>query len=324
LLGPPEVRVGAKLLTFPTRKTLALLIYLALEGGEQPREHLAALLWPESSPARSHASLRNTLGHLQSALRRASRQAQTSFLSVTHNALALNPDAHIHLDLHTVERAYALARADRSSRKPPKGSASLPMLQSAAACHRGDFLAGFSLGNAPGFDDWAAVQREAWRRRLGLILDRLSEIQFARGEFAATAEIAATWIALDTLNEVAYRRKMRAHFAAGERGQALETYRTCRALLATELQAARMLTWKAADAKGRQERITLEASMAKLAASEAAHKAADKAMQILASAGYRRGSVVERLFRDVRATEIYQGTSEAQRMIVAAQVLAGS
>ena len=58
--------------------------------------------------------------------------------------------------------------------------------------------------------------------------------------------------------------------------------------------------------------------MAKLAASEAAHKAADKAMQILASAGYRRGSVVERLFRDVRATEIYQGTSEAQRMIIAA------
>ena len=57
--------------------------------------------------------------------------------------------------------------------------------------------------------------------------------------------------------------------------------------------------------------------MAKLAASEAAHKAADRAMQILASAGYRRGSVVERLFRDVRATEIYQGTSEAQRMIIA-------
>ena len=65
-----------------------------------------------------------------------------------------------------------------------------------------------------------------------------------------------------------------------------------------------------------------KASMAKLAASEAAHKAADKAMQILASAGYRRGSVVERLFRDVRATEIYQGTSEAQRMIIAAHVLA--
>ena len=72
---------------------------------------------------------------------------------------------------------------------------------------------------------------------------------------------------------------------------------------ATELAAARLLTWKAADAKNRQERSTLEASMAKLAASEAAHRSADRAMQVLASAGYRRGSVVERLFRDVRATE---------------------
>jgi len=91
--------------------------------------------------------------------------------------------------------------------------------------------------------------------------------------------------------------------------------------MATELAAARMLTLKAAAAKDRQEKSTLEASMAKLAASEAAHKAADKAMQVLASAGYRRGSVVERLFRDVRATEIYQGTSEAQRMIIAGSVL---
>jgi len=94
--------------------------------------------------------------------------------------------------------------------------------------------------------------------------------------------------------------------------------------MATELAAARMLTLKAAAAKDTQEKCTVEASMAKLAASEAAHKAADKAMQILASAGYRRGSVVERLFRDVRATEIYQGTSEAQRMIIAAHVLANA
>jgi alkylation response protein AidB-like acyl-CoA dehydrogenase len=91
--------------------------------------------------------------------------------------------------------------------------------------------------------------------------------------------------------------------------------------MATELDAARLLTWKAADAKDRQEVCALETSMAKLAASEAAHRAADKAMQILASAGYRRGSTVERLLRDVRATEIYQGTSEAQRMIIAASIL---
>jgi DNA-binding SARP family transcriptional activator len=111
----------------------------------------------------------------------------------------------------------------------------MPLLRSAAACQRGDFLAGFSLGDAPGFDDWAAIQREIWNRRLGLILDRLSEIQFASGEFSGATETASHWIALDALNEVAYRRKMRAHFAAGERGQALDTYEACRVLLAAEL-----------------------------------------------------------------------------------------
>jgi butyryl-CoA dehydrogenase len=103
--------------------------------------------------------------------------------------------------------------------------------------------------------------------------------------------------------------------------------------VATELDAARLLTLKAADTVGRAQTPanapttsgaspkTLEASMAKLFASEAAHRAADKAMQILASKGYRRGSVVERLFRDVRATEIYQGTSEVQRMVIAEHIL---
>jgi alkylation response protein AidB-like acyl-CoA dehydrogenase len=127
------------------------------------------------------------------------------------------------------------------------------------------------------------------------------------------------------IGEAAIREAI--EFAKGRQafGQPIANYQAIQWMLAdaaTELEAARMLTWKAADAKDRQERIRLEASMAKLAASEAGHKAADKAMQILASAGYRRGSVVERLFRDVRATEIYQGTSEAQRMIIAAGILA--
>ena len=91
--------------------------------------------------------------------------------------------------------------------------------------------------------------------------------------------------------------------------------------MATELDAARLLTWKAASEADAGRPVATLAAMAKLAASEAAHRAADKAMQILASAGYRRGSTVERLFRDARATEIYQGTSEVQRMVVAASVL---
>jgi butyryl-CoA dehydrogenase len=91
--------------------------------------------------------------------------------------------------------------------------------------------------------------------------------------------------------------------------------------VATELEAARALTWKAADARDRRPHATVEASMAKLQASEAAHRAADRGLQILASEGYRKGSVIERLFRDIRAAEIYQGTSEVQRMIIARAVV---
>ena len=113
-------------------------------------------------------------------------------------------------------------------------------------------------------------------------------------------------------------------------GQPIGNYQAIQWMLAdiaTELDAARLLTLKAADSVGRSQTAsggstkTLDASMAKLFASEAAHRAADKAMQILASKGYRRGSVVERLFRDVRATEIYQGTSEVQRMVIAEHIL---
>ena len=114
-------------------------------------------------------------------------------------------------------------------------------------------------------------------------------------------------------------------------GQPIGNYQAIQWMLAdmaTELDAARMLTLKAADTRSRASssteaagETTTDAAMAKLFASEAAHHAADKAMQILASRGYRRGSVVERLFRDVRATEIYQGTSEVQRMVIAESIL---
>ena len=109
-------------------------------------------------------------------------------------------------------------------------------------------------------------------------------------------------------------------------GRPIATYQAIQwflADMATELEAARLLTYKAAVSWEQGTLSGAEASMAKLAASEAAHRAADKAMQVLASAGYRRGSVVERLFRDIRASEIYQGTSEVQRMVIAGDVIRG-
>jgi butyryl-CoA dehydrogenase len=107
-------------------------------------------------------------------------------------------------------------------------------------------------------------------------------------------------------------------------GKPISSYEAIQFMLAdsaTEIDAARVLTLKAAATKDTRDRCGVEAAMAKLYAAEAAARATDRAMQILASAGYRRGSLVERLYRDVRAAEIYPGTSEVQRMIVSGAVL---
>jgi len=90
---------------------------------------------------------------------------------------------------------------------------------------------------------------------------------------------------------------------------------------AVELDAARLLTLKAAALHDRQPRVSLEAAMAKLQASEAARRAADRTLRILASAGYRRGADVERYLRDARGADIYSGTAEVQRMVIAEQIL---
>jgi len=92
--------------------------------------------------------------------------------------------------------------------------------------------------------------------------------------------------------------------------------------MATRLQAARLLTWSAARSKDLGLKYTKEAAMAKLAASEAATWIANKAIQVHGGYGYTKEYVVERNYRDAKITEIYEGTSEIQRIVIAAQELA--
>jgi acyl-CoA dehydrogenase len=92
----------------------------------------------------------------------------------------------------------------------------------------------------------------------------------------------------------------------------------------TELDAARLLVYRAAYLKDSgAQRVTREASEAKLFATEAACRIIDQAVQIHGGAGLVRGSVVERLYRDVRALRIYEGTSEIQKLVIASQLLKG-
>ena len=91
--------------------------------------------------------------------------------------------------------------------------------------------------------------------------------------------------------------------------------------MATKIEGARLLTWRAAQMKDRGVRYTKEAAMAKLVASETATHVAHQAIQVFGGNGYVTEYPVERHYRDARITEIYEGTSEIQRIVIASNVI---
>ena len=93
---------------------------------------------------------------------------------------------------------------------------------------------------------------------------------------------------------------------------------------ACQLSAARMMTFGAAQAFDAGRDVSVLAAQAKLTASETAHRAVDSALQMLGGAGYVKPHPVERMYRDQRVTEIYEGTSEIQRLLIARAIRAES
>jgi butyryl-CoA dehydrogenase len=91
--------------------------------------------------------------------------------------------------------------------------------------------------------------------------------------------------------------------------------------MATEVEAARFLTYHAAWCYDQGLPYSKEAAMAKLFASETASRQTDRAVQVHGGIGYIRGTKVERLYRDAKITEIYEGTSEVMRMVIAGNLL---
>ncbi|HKP12926.1 MAG TPA: acyl-CoA dehydrogenase family protein [Blastocatellia bacterium] len=138
--------------------------------------------------------------------------------------------------------------------------------------------------------------------------------------FRPTVGAAACGLARRALDEAILYAKRRVQF-----GRAIADFQATQmklAEMATELDAARLLVYRAAWRKdGGAERITTEAAMAKLYATESAQRIVDAAVQIHGGAGLVRGAVVEHLYRDVRALRIYEGTSEIQKLVIAGQLL---
>jgi DNA-binding SARP family transcriptional activator len=234
MLGPPDVRHGQQVLTFPTRKALAVLLYLLAEGGAQPRDKLAALFWPESDADAARATLRSTLARLREGLEGATDEPH---LIVDRAAVAFDTASEFDLDLHRLDAAYGVARTLNGAERPAAEARQevIARLHGGADAWRGEFLEGFSLRDAPDFDEWSSVQREHWRRRMETVLDRLSRLQADAGDAGNAIETATRWLRLTPLEERAYRRLMRLHFAAGNRAAALQTYDTCVTVLEAEL-----------------------------------------------------------------------------------------
>jgi DNA-binding SARP family transcriptional activator/predicted ATPase len=234
-LGSPEVRCDSRLVAFPTRKALALLIYLAAEGGVHSRDKITALLWPESGATQGRTALRTTLTILRAALGTA-----VAHLAATRDSLRFQMDTEVDLDLLSLHAAARATRQLPLAASADRGGSAQPLLaqlQNAADRYRSDFLDGFSLSDAPEFDNWASVQRETWHRNATHVFDWLSQLQLDGGEPMNAIETAARWIARDSLNEAAHRRLMLSHFTAGDRSAALHAYAACCAILERELNA---------------------------------------------------------------------------------------
>jgi len=139
--------------------------------------------------------------------------------------------------------------------------------------------------------------------------------------FRSTVGAAALGFARRALDEaVAHVRRRRAF------GQALADFQLTQARLAEmalAIDASALLIYRAAWTKDtRGARVTREAAMAKLHATESAQQVIDGAVQLLGGLGVRSGHPVERLYREIRALRIYEGTSEIQKLVIAGQVLA--
>ena len=140
--------------------------------------------------------------------------------------------------------------------------------------------------------------------------------------FRTTVGAAALGFARRALDESVDRARNRKMF-----GQALSDFQMTQAKLAdmaTSIDAGALLVYRAAWTKdAKNQRVTREAAMAKMFATEAAQTVIDDAVQICGGLGVKRGHPVERLYREVRALRIYEGATEVQKLIIARDLLKG-
>jgi predicted ATPase/DNA-binding SARP family transcriptional activator len=225
LLGGVHItRGGAVITDFRSRKTQALLAYLAVTGRPHPREALAGLLWGELPEESARGSLRQALANLA--------RLVGEHLLITRTTVAFRP-----------ERAWLDVTAFQAALQPPATPAisaepDLDHLRTAVGLYQGDFLGELSLPDAPAFDEWAAGQRERLRQLALHALHQLALHYTAQAEHTAAIDALTRLLTIEPWREEAHRHLMEVLAASGQRAAALAQYETCRRLLADELGVA--------------------------------------------------------------------------------------
>jgi DNA-binding SARP family transcriptional activator len=223
LLGSPEVLLDARLLNLPRRKTRALVYYLAAHPRPLTRDHLLGLFWPDLERAAAQHTLRTTLHSLRKSLGPA--------FVVEEDSLSLAPDVEVD------------ARLFESNLQLPVTN--LQSLIATLDLYRADFLDGFSLPDTPSFDDWAAAERERYRRLAVRGWSALGQQHEAQQNYRAALDALDRALAFDPLQEDVQRAALRLHYLSGDRAGAIRRYETLRKLLDAEMAVPPMAETRA-------------------------------------------------------------------------------
>jgi DNA-binding SARP family transcriptional activator len=177
LFGSPRLELDNTPLSLGRRNTLALLAYLAVTGRPHRRESLLTLLFPDHEPTTARRYLRRDLSHLNQKL-------GSGWINADRAEVGMNQEANSWVDV--VHFRDLLGAAQRHQHQD--GSLCpdcLASLARAADIYTGDFMSGFSLPEAPDFNDWLFFERESLRQDLAGLLQTLSAYHGGRGEYAA-------------------------------------------------------------------------------------------------------------------------------------------
>ncbi|MEM8531851.1 MAG: tetratricopeptide repeat protein [Chloroflexota bacterium] len=216
-LGTLHIYRNGQLCSFPTRKSAALLVYLAVESGIHDRDSLAMLLWPDSPPPQSRTVLRQTLTVLRKTLDPPDKTNELSYLSTNRLTIALSSTVPVQVDLayiqdawnmlhtfmerltHWQNQRYTIISADVYTKL-------VPLLHNAVDVYQDHFLRHFSLSDGSEFDVWISQQQQKWHEQIDTILDWLSLIQLECYGLHDAMQTAQKWITLSPHSDVAHQR----------------------------------------------------------------------------------------------------------------------